>query len=287
MSTSSVPCVLVCPRPRKCSPVFVLVLEWAHRRGVHLLRYLDDWLVIAESRILLQHRDLVLQLCRDLGTVVNWEKSDLQFIHSCPVSGDADRHISREGVPVKSSPGSLSGNGNFFSASSVASSAHVAAVVGPHDFTGAFSSLRLLTRFRCIGASMATSSPWWMTLSFRSLRRRSVWRRFIGGSRRAGASSVSLTVSSSIPVAAYWCISDGLQIPPVKFDSFEGVVPRREFVARQHAGDGSHCSGSNCFSAPVVGSGCCPNERQRHGCHLPPASGRHSVLCPIVVWSPK
>ena len=39
---------------------------------MRLLRYLDDWLVIAESRsLLLQHGDLVLQLCRDLGTVVN------------------------------------------------------------------------------------------------------------------------------------------------------------------------------------------------------------------------
>ena len=44
-----------------------------------LLRYLDDWLVIVESRTFLpQHRELVFQLCRDLGIVVDWEKSDLQ-----------------------------------------------------------------------------------------------------------------------------------------------------------------------------------------------------------------
>ena len=41
-----------------------------------LLRYLDDWLVVAESRKL-RHRNL-LQLCTDLGIMVNWEKSDLQ-----------------------------------------------------------------------------------------------------------------------------------------------------------------------------------------------------------------
>ena len=40
-------------------------------------------------------------------------------IHSCPVSGDADRHISR-GVPVGSSSGLLSESGDFFSASFVA-----------------------------------------------------------------------------------------------------------------------------------------------------------------------
>ena len=58
--------------------VFTLILEWAHRRGVRLLRYLDQWLVVAESLPLLsQHHSLVLQLCRDLGIVINWEKSDL------------------------------------------------------------------------------------------------------------------------------------------------------------------------------------------------------------------
>ena len=43
-----------------------------------LLRYLDDWLVVAESRDhLLRHQALCLQLCSDLGIVVNWKKSDL------------------------------------------------------------------------------------------------------------------------------------------------------------------------------------------------------------------
>ena len=47
-----------------------------HRRGVRLRRYLDDWLLQASSRkqVLLALR-IVLQLCRRLGIVVNWEKS--------------------------------------------------------------------------------------------------------------------------------------------------------------------------------------------------------------------
>ena len=64
--------------PQVFTRVFALLSEWAHRRGVRLLRYLDDWLVIMEARTLLRHWDLILQLCRDLSVVVNWEKSNLQ-----------------------------------------------------------------------------------------------------------------------------------------------------------------------------------------------------------------
>ena len=56
--------------------VFALVSEWAHQRGIRLLRYLDDWLVIVQSVPLLQHCEQLLQLCRDLGIVISWEKSD-------------------------------------------------------------------------------------------------------------------------------------------------------------------------------------------------------------------
>ena len=61
--------------PQLFTRVFALISEWAHQRGVHVLQYLEDWLVIAELRtLLLQHQGLVLQLFRDLGIVVNWEK---------------------------------------------------------------------------------------------------------------------------------------------------------------------------------------------------------------------
>ena len=55
------------------------MLKWAHWRGVSLLWYLDDWLVVAKSLpLLLYHRNILLQLCQDLGIVINWEKSDIQ-----------------------------------------------------------------------------------------------------------------------------------------------------------------------------------------------------------------
>ncbi len=46
--------------------------------GVRILNYLDDWLILAQSREQLSdHRDLVLRHLSQLGLRVNWEKSKL------------------------------------------------------------------------------------------------------------------------------------------------------------------------------------------------------------------
>ena len=54
------------------------VSAWAHSRGIRLLRYLDDWLVLSSSEKKAKEsiREL-LSLCRTLGIVINEKKSDL------------------------------------------------------------------------------------------------------------------------------------------------------------------------------------------------------------------
>ena len=48
------------------------------RLGLRLFYYLDDWLLVAESRDLLEtHLRTILQWNRDLGFLVNWKKSSL------------------------------------------------------------------------------------------------------------------------------------------------------------------------------------------------------------------
>ena len=64
--------------PQVFTKVFATVSAWAHSHGIRLLRYLDDWLVLASSEVEAKKnvQDLLL-LCCSLGIVINEEKSDL------------------------------------------------------------------------------------------------------------------------------------------------------------------------------------------------------------------
>ncbi|XP_068238598.1 uncharacterized protein [Palaemon carinicauda] len=64
--------------PQVFTKVFALVSAWAYRNGIRLLRYLDNWLVLADLEVtLLHHRDMLLEFCLDLGILINLEKSSL------------------------------------------------------------------------------------------------------------------------------------------------------------------------------------------------------------------
>ena len=64
--------------PQVFTRVFAAVSAWAHARGIRLLRYLDDWLVLSSSEKKAKEsiREL-LSLCCTLGIVINEKKSDL------------------------------------------------------------------------------------------------------------------------------------------------------------------------------------------------------------------
>ena len=65
--------------PQVFTRVMALVSAMLHSAGICIRRYLDDWLIQAASRVqVLQALETVLRLCRQLGIVVNWEKSHLE-----------------------------------------------------------------------------------------------------------------------------------------------------------------------------------------------------------------
>ncbi|KAL0149460.1 hypothetical protein M9458_055248 [Cirrhinus mrigala] len=64
--------------PRVFTKVAEAALSPLWQMGIHILNYLDDWLLIAHSRdVLCEHRDLVLRHLSHLGLQVNREKSKL------------------------------------------------------------------------------------------------------------------------------------------------------------------------------------------------------------------
>ncbi len=64
--------------PRVFTKVVEVALVPLREQGVRILNYLDDWLILAQSRKQLSaHKDLVLKHLSLLGLRVNWEKSKL------------------------------------------------------------------------------------------------------------------------------------------------------------------------------------------------------------------
>ena len=65
-------CFGLATAPQVFTRVMAPVLVLLHRLGIRILRFLDDWLVLASSREeCLQARGVVIDLCHQLGIVIN------------------------------------------------------------------------------------------------------------------------------------------------------------------------------------------------------------------------
>ena len=64
--------------PQVLTRIMAPVSAILHRYGVRMLRYLDDWLILASTEIAcIQSRDRLLSICTELGIQVNLTKSSL------------------------------------------------------------------------------------------------------------------------------------------------------------------------------------------------------------------
>ena len=87
--------------PQVFTRVMAPVSAMLHCRGIRMLRYLNDWLVLASSRAdALWARDGVLFLCRDPGIAINLPKNSPSSIPVCHLPGDVLSLSDFEGFPL-------------------------------------------------------------------------------------------------------------------------------------------------------------------------------------------
>ena len=81
-------CFRLSTAPQVFTRVFATVSAWAHSHEIRLLRYLDDWLVLASSKMEAKKnfQDL-LSLYSSLGIMINEEKSDLVLLQTANYLG--------------------------------------------------------------------------------------------------------------------------------------------------------------------------------------------------------
>ena len=59
--------------------IVATVIGFLRLQGIRIFHYLDDWLVVASSKILLEsHLRLTLDVTQNLGFIINWKKSALE-----------------------------------------------------------------------------------------------------------------------------------------------------------------------------------------------------------------
>ena len=64
--------------PQVFTRICAVVASWLHSKGIRLVRYLDDWLLLASSReAFIEQCQILLSMCSHLGLRVNFRKSSL------------------------------------------------------------------------------------------------------------------------------------------------------------------------------------------------------------------
>ena len=123
--------------PQLFTRVFAAVSSWAHSRGVRLLRYLDDWLILSSLETKTrQHVDRLLTLCCSLGIVINTEKSRPLPVQVRRIPRHDHRHSVCPSVPHRDPNTEIPLLGKEVSIPTKHPGPTVAGVVGTHVIVG-------------------------------------------------------------------------------------------------------------------------------------------------------
>ena len=274
--------------PQVFTRVFAAVSAWAHARGIRLLRYLDDWLVLSSSEKKAKEsiREL-LSLCRTLGIVINEKKSDLVPSQSAKYLGmTIDTGASRVFPSLARVEKFLTVAERFCSMQSPPAQlwqvilGHLASLerLVPHGRLR-MRSLQWHLKSQWSPESYPPSLP--VALPEAARRDLSWWmvrdHLLVGGSIRD-------TCSGSTPV--FGRVFVGLGCSPPRSKRVRGVVRPGEVVAHQSSRNEGPLPGPSSLSRSCLWSPCDRDVRQLHGCGVRQQTGGHGVEASVFVDQP-
>ena len=268
--------------PQVFTRVFAAVSAWAHSRGIRLLRYLDDWLVLSSSEKKAKEsiREL-LSLCHTLGIVINEKKSDL-------VPSQSAKYL---GMTIDTGAGKV------------------------------FPSLARVEKFLTVAERFCSmQSPpaqlWQVILGHLTslerlvphgrLRMRSLqWHLKTQWSPESDPPSFPVALPEEARRdLSWWMVKDhlltgvrfgapvfgrvfvGVGCSPPRSKRVRGVVRPGEVVAHQSSRNEGPLSGSSGFSRRCSRSPCDRDVRQLHGCGVRQQTGGHGFQVPVFVDQP-
>ena len=273
--------------PQVFTRVFAAVSAWAHARGIRLLRYLDDWLVLSSSEKKAKEsiREL-LSVCRTLGIVINELKSDLVPSQSAKYLGMTIDTGAGKVFPSSQSREVPYGSGEILF-HAISPSSALAGGLGPPGVAGA------------VGASRSTSDALLAVASevpvVPRVRPSLASGGFAGGGETGSVlvdgegspvsgGSIRDTCSGSTPV--FGRVFVGLGCSPPRSKRVRGVVRPGEVVAHQSSRNEGHVLGPSSLSRSCLRSPCDRDVRQLHGCGVRQQTGGHGVEASVFVDQP-
>ena len=261
--------------PQVFTRVFAAGRAWAHARGIRLLRYLDDWLVLSSSEKKAKEsiREL-LSICRTLGIVINEKKSDL-------VPSQSAKYL---GMTIDTGAGkvfpSLARVEKFLTVAERFCTMQSPPAQLWQVVLGHLASLERLVphgRLRMRSLQWHLKSQWSpesdppslpVALPEEARRDLSWWmvRDHLLVGVRFGTPAPDLHLYSDAS-------SSGLGCSPPRSKRVRGVVRPGEVVAHQSSRNEGHVLGPSGLSRSCLGSPCDRDVRQLHGCGVRQQTG--------------